>query len=258
MYYFERNGEKIYTTEEYYFECFLRDRFLLVHKNKEGDKIFDDDKQLTNTVSYKMNLVDSEDGIAIPLPDNVVQGELTFELYRPNHLGKQPCYATDGGSAFCYAFHFSDLSLKYTTDKYSVNMFTGKKYELDQKYENEIDSDNVTEFEDIELRINTYNEHAGSYSYVISKTGNKYDYVGELLNKNTSKSTLSEEHIIDKYSKYYSTPKLIYNNTLKDADKVTPLTKYYENTLDTTFIGNTLIYNLSNNSVDVTINENDN
>jgi hypothetical protein len=159
MHYFTNDsGEKVFTTTEYYYECLLQDRFFLVHKNNEGDKIFDTDKKLTNTVSYKMNLIDSEDGIAIPLPANIVlTGEITFELFKPNHLNIQPQQATSGASDYCYAFHFSDIMLKYTTDKYSIDLFSGKKYELDQKYENIIDDDNVTEFDDIELRVNTFN-----------------------------------------------------------------------------------------------------
>jgi len=257
MHYFTNDaGDKVFTTTEYYYECLLQDRFFLVHINKEDDKIFDEEKKLTNTVSYKMNLVDSEDGVAIPIPsDLILHGKMTFQLYKPNHLCDQPCWATSDGSDWCYGFHFSDLVFKYTTDKYAVDLFSGKRYELDQKYENEIDTDNVTEFDDIELRINTYNAHAGSYSYVISKNSDDYDYVNQITNTNTDESAISEEHIINKYSSYYSVPKFIYSNTLRGATQITPFTKYHENTLNKNFIGNSLTYNLATNSIDISSNE---
>lgn len=257
MYYFTNDSDtRVFVEEDYYYECMLKDRFLLVHKNKVDDKIFDENKQLTNTVSYKMNLVDSEDGVAIKLPvDKILEGEMTFEIFQPNHLGVQPCTSTAGSSDYCYAFHFSDLLLKYTTDKYAVDIFNMGKYELDQKYENEIDSDNITEFDDLELRVNTYNPHAGSYSYVIHKKGNNYDYVDNITNTNTGENAISEAHVINKYHDYYSCPKFVYSNTLRGANRVTPLTKFHENTLNKDFRGNSLHFNLNNNSVDISANE---
>ena len=70
----------------------------MVHINKEGDKVFDEEKKLTNTVSYRFNLYDSTDGVAIKLPeDKILCGKINFELSTPNHLGVHPCllYTSD-------------------------------------------------------------------------------------------------------------------------------------------------------------------
>ena len=53
------DGTRIYIDEDYYHECVLQDRFYLIHINEEGDKIFDEMKSLTNTVSWRMNIADS-------------------------------------------------------------------------------------------------------------------------------------------------------------------------------------------------------
>lgn len=253
-YYTDEFNNKIFVPQSFYYECLLKDMFYLVHKNNEGDKVFDEEKALTNTVSYKMNLVDSEDGMAIKLPKELLMGELTFEIEAPNQLGTTPMWTTQGGCSPCYAFHFSSMSLKYFTEDYVVDIFNEKSYDADQKYENVIDNDIVNDLEDIEMRINTYNSHAGSYSYVITNKNNKYDYVGDISNTNSAKDVISENHIINKYHDYYCKPKFIYTNTIRD-NGVTPITKFYENTLKKYFVPNSLSYNLSTDSVDITVNE---
>ena len=51
VYAYRENGEDIFVEKWYHDECTLKDGFYLVHINKEGDKVFDDEKRLTNTVS---------------------------------------------------------------------------------------------------------------------------------------------------------------------------------------------------------------
>lgn len=256
IYYFNNeNNEEVLVTEEYYNECKLRDRFYLIHKNKVDEKVFGIQKTLTNTVSYKYNLADSSNGVAIKLPaDKVLSGDLTFELFTPSDLGTIPMYRTDQGGARCNAIHISDLSLTYTTDKYTVDIFSKEKYDADIKFENVVDEDFVNDFEDLELQVNTYSEKAGSYSYVIERVGENYDYTNEVFNLNTKKSLKQEEHIITKYYNYFSSPKYIYSNTLKDAD-IKPYSILFENTLGKSFFLNKWVMDLSNNSIEVTANE---
>ncbi len=256
-YWYIENGQQVYVNKSEYDKWWLRDRFWLVHKNKEGDSIFNEEKKLTNQVSYKYNLDDSSNGVLIQLPSFSLQGELNIEIGCNKNLGfnesKQDFgYDTRGVAYYC---HISDFSMKYTTDKHTLDILNEKKQELDSKYENEIDSDNVTEFDDIELRINTFNPHAGSYSYVINKKENNYDYVNSVINTNTKENATSEEHIINKYHNYYRNPKFIYNNTVRRADKITPFTRFHENTLDKDFRINSMNFNLNNNSVDISTNE---
>lgn len=254
-YYNNESNEKVLVTEEFYNECTLRDRFYLIHKNKVDEKVFGVQKTLTNTVSYKYNLADSSDGVAIKLPsDKVLSGDLAFELFTPSDLGTIPMYRTDKECAQCNAIHISDLSLTYTTDKYTVDIFSKEKYDADIKFENIVNEDFVNDFEDLELQVNTYSEKAGSYSYVIERVGENYDYIDNILNLNTREQLKQEEHIITKYYNYFSSPKYIYSNTLNNAG-IKPYSLLFENTLGKNFFLNKWVMNLGNNSIEVTANE---
>ena len=70
--------------------------------------------------------------------------------------------------------------MKYTTSDYVKDIFNDETYDEDLKFENVIDENIVNDFDDIEFRINTYNEHAGSYSYVLTKIGDEYYFVDTL------------------------------------------------------------------------------
>lgn len=254
-YFNNESNEMVLVTEEYYNECKLRDRFYLVHKNKVDDKVFGVQKSLTNTVSYKYNLADSGDGVAIKIPsDMVLSGDLAFELHTPSDLGTIPMYRTDKECARCNAIHISDLSLIYTTDKYTVDIFSKEKYDADIKFENVVNEDYVNDFEDLELQVNTYSEKAGSYSYVIERIDEDYDYIGSTLNLNTQARLKQEEHIITKYYNYFSSPKYIYLNTLNNVD-IKPYSLLFENTLGKNFFLNKWVMNLGDNSIEVTANE---
>lgn len=254
-YFNNASNEMVLVTDEYYNECKLRDRFYLVHKNNVDEKVFGVQKMLTNTVSYKYNLADSNDGVAIKLPaDRVLSGNLTFELFTPSDLGTIPMYRTDQECTRCNAIHISDLSLSYTTDKYTVDIFSKEKYDADIKFENVVNEDYVNDFEDLELQVNTYSEKAGSYSYVIERVGESYDYIGNILNLNTRDRLKQEEHIITKYYNYFSSPKYIYSNTLNNVG-IKPYSLLFENTLGKNFFLNKWMMNLGDNSIEVTANE---
>lgn len=248
MHWFNENNTDIFVETWYYNECLLRDRFYLVHINKEGDKVFDTEKSLTNTVSWRFNLADSEDGVAIKMPDNVLFGGLTFQLFTPNHLGVFPMYRTDGGCHVCTAFHISDLKLKYTTSDSVKNIFENETYDPDVLYTNVIDDNYVTELDDIKLKINTYYNKASSYSYVI----NNNNFIEKILNTTTNKKQKAEEHLIEKYVTHYSSPKFQYENSLINKD-ISPFSIIHEETLNKDMIVNSVIYNLSNNSANVSL-----
>ena len=185
-------SDAIWCEESYYWECVLRDKFYLVHINKEGDKVFGEDKQLTNTVSWRLGLADSSDGVAIKLPNKVLTGELIFELYTPNHLGAAP-QPTTGGYSVCSAWHISELNLIYTSSNTVKSIFSGEHYDPDVLYTNTINEGFVNELEDVKMRINTYNNKAVSYSYVL------WLYLEALNNQNYSEITKYKPLIINTF-----------------------------------------------------------
>lgn len=222
-----------------------------------NDKIFDTWYSLTNQVSYKNNLIDAEEGVLIPLPDYILTGYITFDVCAPDSLGTIQNYRTDKEENYTYGkyCHIKTLDFKYTNNKHYIDTFNQKQYDPDILYSNVIDSENVTELDDFTLKVNTYTDKAGSYSYVITKdASDKYDFVSTLLNVNTLVSKKQEETIINKMANYYSTPKFIYSNILNNKD-VRPYTVIHENVLNKDLIIKSMTYNICNNSVSVVTTE---
>ena len=255
VYMFMRNGERIFVEKWYYDECKLQDCFYLVHKNKVDDKVFDTEYSLTNTVSWRMNLADSEDGVAIHLPENqITLGDLTFELYPANQLGTVPMRRTDQEAIRCNAFHLSDIKLKYTTSSYVKDVFNDEVYDDDIKFENVINEEIIKELDDIEFRVNTFNEHSGSYSYVLFKDKDTYKFVDNIFYIPSKETKKSEEHCIEKYTNYYSKPRFIYSNSIKNKN-VNLNSILNEKSTQKDYIINSIVYDLINNKVDVQLNE---
>lgn len=245
--------DTIWIEEPYYYECVLGDNFYLEHKNKEGDQIFGVEKRLTNTVSWRMGLANSDDGVAIPLPkDKVLAGKINFKLYTPNHLGRAPMPLNSVDYKICQAFHISKLTLSYTSADTVKNIYTGEQYDTDILYSNNINIDFVNELDDITLRVNSYNSKATSYSYVLDDA--KQDFVDKVMNSVNNEEAKLEEHLIQKYYDHYSSPKMIYENTLLDRN-ITPFSLIREETLNKTMITNSLTYNLENGNVDIQLTE---
>lgn len=255
VYMFTRNSERIFVEKWYYDECKLQDCFYLVHKNKVDDKVFDTEYSLTNTVSWRMNLADSEDGVAIHLPEGqITLGELVFELYPANQLGTVPMRRTDQGAIRCNAFHLSDIKLKYTTSSYVKDVFDDEVYDDDIKFENVINEQIIRELDDIEFRVNTFNEHSGSYSYVLFKDKDTYKFVDNIFDISSKETKKAEEHCIEKYTNYYSKPRFIYSNSIKNKN-VNLNSILNEKSTQKDYIINSITYDLINNKVDVELNE---
>lgn len=246
------NNGIIFCEESYYLEVKNPTGFWLVHKNEEGESVFYTECSLTNTVSYKMNLAESSDGVAIPLPtDKLLYGRITFEILRCNMLGTIPMYRTDTACNQCTAIHISELILKYQTSKTVQDIFNSTEYEPDTIYSNVIDNDYVTELDDIALRVNSYSPNATSYSYVLTKQGDKYIYVQDVNNLSQAENKFMEKSIVQKYVNHYSNPKFIYSNTLNNKE-IKPYTIIHEDIINKNLVINAATYKLSGDSVVVT------
>lgn len=252
LYYYYDNSTKIFVPQSFYYECILKDRFYLVHRNNEGDKVFDEEKSLTNTVSYKMNLVDSADGVAIKLPTGILFGELELQIDKPNHLGIAPMWTTDGsGGTICRAFHFTDLSLKYTNNKSTYDVFNSKSDDLDTVYSNKINDSNVAEMDDITLTVNSYSKGVSSYSNTATKVGDKFDYIKDIYSPINDARFVPEQILIDKLYRHYCSPKFKYQNCLNRGFDI--LSRIKENSLRKTMVVDSTNINYANESCLVTL-----
>lgn len=250
----------VWVTDEFYYERFYGNYCFLIRKNKAGDPIMDVEYQLTNTVSYKFKIIDSIDGIAIPIDsENPIYGNVEFTLYEPSSnllfsgiLGLDPQHQQSKPNGTCRAIHISDLVMKYAKTNANQDIFNMNDVDPDVIYTNTVNSSYCQELDDIELRVNTANDNAVSYSYVMGKNGNDYYYPKQLtFNGNT---VLPEQKVIDRYVSYYSSPKYKYSNTLKNDD-VTPFSLITETNLNKTMIVNRATYDLSNNRVEIELNQ---
>lgn len=252
VYAYRENGEDIFVEKWYHDECTLKDGFYLVHINKEGDKVFDDEKRLTNTVSYRFNLYDSTDGVAIKLPDDkILCGKIRFELSTPNHLGKYPMYRTDGGCHPCTAFHISDFTFKYTNNRVTYDIFNNAVDDSDVVYSNVINDNNVTEMDDIELLINSNAKNISSYSNCATKSGDKFDYLKTVYSPLHDKNVLPEQILIDKFYTHYKAPKFRYSNNLNRGFSI--LSRIYENSLKREMIVDQMSIDYANESCNVSL-----
>ena len=252
VYAYRENGEDIFVEKWYHDECTLKDGFYLVHINKEGDKVFDDEKRLTNTVSYRFNLYDSTDGVAIKLPDDkILCGKIRFELSTPNHLGKYPMYRTDGGCHPCTAFHISDFTFKYTNNRVTYDIFNNAVDDSDVVYSNVINDNNVTEMDDIELLINSNAKNISSYSNCATKSGDKFDYLKTVYSALHDKNVLPEQILIDKFYTHYKAPKFRYSNNLNRGFSI--LSRIYENSLKREMIVDQMSIDYANESCNVSL-----
>lgn len=240
-FYYNYSGKIVWIPKEYYYECFLHDRFFMVHVNREGDAVFETEKNLTNTVSYKMNLIDSEDAQAIKLPDFVLTGELTLDIFAPNELGIPP---QDDAGQICNAFHFGDISLKYTNSKSTYDIFNNKSDDSDTVYSNEINDNNITDADDVNLIINSYSKGVASYSNAATKIGDKFDYIEGIYSSIEDAVFLPERILIDKLFRHYRSPKFRYQNSLNRDFSI--LSRIKENSLKKTMVVDYMSINYAN------------
>lgn len=253
LYHTNYGTTKVYIPNEFYYEYYFGGFFFLVHVNKTSERIYDTEYSLTNTVSYKMNIVDSGEGVAIKCPSDIsIFGNFGFKLWACDKLGNNPQPRNDKPSSTLKAIHISDLTIKYSKSNSYNSIFSTSTADPDTKYSNVIDSGFCQSLEDITLKVNTHNDIATSYSYVIAKNGNNYYYIDALRYGSTDK--VPERRLVERYVNYHSTPKYKYGNTLKNND-VTPFTQVTETNLGKTMIVTKANYDLSNNNVEIQANQ---
>lgn len=262
FYYINGNGDHVAMCIDYYHEIILRDMFYLVHINKTTETIYDCEYTLTNTVSYKMNIVDSSDGVAIPCPtDQTLYGTLNFTIYPPSKLGTNPQSRSDIAPTTLRAIHISNLSIKYSKTNSTNNIFKNQ-VDPDTIYSNVIDSTFCKEMDDVEMRVNTQNSWATSYSYVICQSGGLYKYIDGLTFDSVKRKP--EEKLVESLVNYYKLPRYTFQRSVQNkisgnanTYEVSPYMPIRESIggSQKTLVTTSATYNISQNTVNITANE---
>lgn len=170
-----------------------------------------------------------------------------------------------GNGWFANFAHISNLKISYASQNVSKTVFDLTQELKDVIYTKEIDKDNISEMEDITLKINTgdvdkYNKN--SYSYLYDGSNNRIttlqkDFMVEDAKGQPNTKTVTarpEEHIVQTYVNYYSKPRHIITNTLVNND-IEPL----DIIKNVQHFGNMIVgdisYNVKYNSCDTTLYE---
>lgn len=176
-------------------------------------------KPVTNhNYTYKVN----KDAFVIPITNSdALCGKLRIQIYMPRIPWDNQLYAQDGKLKVKYEKIPPVVFMKNfgitlcstdNSDKW-YNVFEDEESD-DVIYSNTINGSNVTEMDDLELKINTYNDQkpiAKSYIMEQMYSGN-YKYHTEGFHNSLSGKTQRQElNLIDKYVSHYSSPKKIYN-----------------------------------------------
>lgn len=183
-------------------------------------------KPVTNhNYTYKVN----KDAFVIPInKDDNLQGYLHLEVYMPKIPWNNQIYKEDIKLRINYnnippVIFMKDFGLTLCTTDNSekwYDVFEDDEEDDDIIYSNTIDGNNVTDMDDLELKINTYNSQKPiAKSYIIEPSivngivdidSCKYHSYG-FYNSLTNNSQRQEMNLVDKYYNHYSTPKKIYN-----------------------------------------------
>lgn len=183
-------------------------------------------KPVTNhNYTYKVN----KDAYVIPINrDDNLYGYLKLEVYVPkipwdNQLYRENNYLRINYNKIPPVIFMKDFGLSLCTPSIYEQWYTvfdNEEEDEDIIYSNTIDGNNVTDMDDLDLKINTYNHQKPiAKSYIIEPTmvngivdidSCKYHSQG-FYNSQTNKSQRQEMNLVDKYYNHYSTPKKIYN-----------------------------------------------
>lgn len=156
--------------------------------------------KVKNTVEFLDGI--DEEGYKVPITQNL-SGKVKLTIYSPKVI-------TDRG------FPMNHSSLWFSNLKFQIkNVDSDLNFDNDDDtvYENVIDEENVTEFDEIKLKVNTWDNKQPNLSSVMYGSTKPSGFLDEVYNTNTRNYFRAEEHIINKYVSEYSKPQLRVTGT---------------------------------------------
>lgn len=202
-------------------ECF----FEVTHTWKGSENIYGTEAALDNTNTYRLGLSEDIEGLAIPIGDMALYGDIEFALCPPSYMGKgwvlvdvkwedpmpEPSYIYYPLEDPCCCCMITDLKLAYCTQLSSeagMVLDTDTK-NTDIKVTGTADVENLMDMDDIEMKVNTWSELQNSYSYVIER-----DEAGDM--RYHIPTPKPEVLLINRMIDYYSQPMLQYEGKIKN------------------------------------------
>lgn len=178
--------------------------------------------ELTNNVNIESGI--EKKGFAIPmLPEDDLFGVLSIKLHKPKLVGDYRYMLGSHGSDDSYSYfyipyfcHIKDFSIEFYNSKGDgYYWIDNDNSEDDTEYFNIINENYVTEFNDMELKINTQNpDKKLSVSSTMYNDGSTMKYITTLNDTVLNTNRLQENNIIERFYNHYCTPKNIIERTI--------------------------------------------
>lgn len=174
----------------------------------------------TTVTSNQMNFINidktkliGEDCLAIPINESVY-GKLKFTLYPPKQAYVISLWADFDITQLCPVVYMKDFELTYKFIPDNYNLINIDEFDSDSDiiYTNVINENYVTEFDEIELKVNTAAENKPiSRSYIMDSSS---DYIVNLTKNGVTKR--QEHNLVNMYYDHFNFPKKIYECTIHD------------------------------------------
>ena len=162
-------------------------------------------------------------GYIIKLPDNApIIGDLSLKIRRTSEIGFTP--ESGAGSIKFYGYIYKNPNLNYK----KKDGVTDEGENGDRVYENVVNEKFMSELDEIEFGISSYNEDGATYSKALLNgnflTNNLYSAIEGTLVR-------PEEALIRRIINRYRVTKIKLTHVLKNSDLIHPFTVLYDNSM---------------------------
>ena len=231
------NGEQWTSTESIFKLYFVKENT----DELRSDALMYKELRIVNTVTWDMGL--TETGYAIPV-SGVLTGTPKLTILNPMDFG-----GSSGYQARLLALRNFKIRAAIGDPSYSDMMGT------DTEYTNVINPDYVSEAQEVEFKVCTWDDKKPNFSCVATKHGNVYSYINRLANAALEDDALSvtyyhgstgavsdgtlraEEWMVLRLTKQYSQPAKVFTVSLKKPMfSISPSTLFTSATLGCSFI----------------------
>ena len=158
-------------------------KLYFLDKDKKAPEVAYKDNNIKNTVSWWYGV--SETGTAIPIPENtIISGNIKFTMYTPMQQYDDAQQSSGQDDMRSFYIWLKDFKIKAVIGDPSFS----DKNDTDTEYSMVIDDSSVVELDDIDFKINSWDNKKPNYSCVCYKDGTGFHFVDTVWNK-----ALSEE-----------------------------------------------------------------
>lgn len=153
-------------------------KLYFLNENKKATEVAYKDNQIKNTVSWWYGL--NETGTAIPIPENtIISGNIKFTMYTPMQQYDDAQQSSGQDDMRSFYIWLKDFSISAVIGDPTFK----NENNTDTEYSMVINEKSVTELDDIEFKVNSWDNKKPNYSCVCYKDGTGYHFTDLLYNK---------------------------------------------------------------------------